>query len=223
MRNLILSGGVAHDYARTSPMLVATLSEVGIDSHIHESFAVVEDERLSNFDIITLNCVRWTCRQTPAWRDEWSFELSSAARDGLLGHLAAGKGILAMHAATICFDDWPIYRDILGAWWEWGHSGHAPVQEHTVSVVDDRHPITRDLGEFMIIDELYTGARITDEVEPLLSGTWDGVTEPLLWTRQYGGGHICYNALGHGAEAFAHPVMQTLLRRQALWLQNIGR
>ena len=46
MRNLILSGGVAHDYARTSPMLVATLSEVGIDSHIHESFAVVEDERL---------------------------------------------------------------------------------------------------------------------------------------------------------------------------------
>ncbi len=213
MRNLILSGGVAHDYARTSPMLVATLSQVGIDSHIHESFAVVEDERLSNFDIIPLNCVRWTCRQTPAWRDEWSFELSSAARDGLLGHLAAGKGILAMHAATICFDDWPIYRDILGAWWEWGHSGHAPVQEHTVSVVDDRHPITRDLGEFMI----------TDEVEPLLSGTWDGVTEPLLWTRQYGGGHICYNALGHGAEAFAHPVMQTLLRRQALWLQNIGR
>ena len=78
-------------------MLVATLSEVGIDSHIHASFAVVEDERLSNFDIITLHCVRWTCRQTPAWRDEWSFELSSAARDGLLGHLAAGKGILAMH------------------------------------------------------------------------------------------------------------------------------
>jgi hypothetical protein len=217
VRNLILSGGVAHDYARTSPMLAVTLAQVGIDSEIHEDFAVVESEGLAGFDLITLNCVRWTCQQTPDWRDEWTFELSTRARQGLLQHLAAGRGILALHAATICFDDWPEFRDILGAWWEWGHSGHAPVQEHAVRVVDGGHPITRGLGDFSITDELYTGARLSETVRTLLTGTWNGVIEPLLWTRSWGAARVCYNALGHGVEAFGHPAMERLLQRGALW------
>ena len=27
---------------------------------------------------------------------------------------------MAIHAATICFDEWPEYPNILGATWEWG-------------------------------------------------------------------------------------------------------
>ena len=43
MRNLILSGGIAHDYAATSPMLASILSESGIDSEIREDFTIMDE------------------------------------------------------------------------------------------------------------------------------------------------------------------------------------
>jgi len=223
MRNLILSGGVAHDYARTSPLLADVLSEVGIESEIHEDFGVVEDGSLQKFDLITLNCVRWTCGQeqvSSEWREKWHFELSEGARRGFKDFLAQGKGLLALHCATICFDDWPEYRKILGAWWEWGHSGHAPHQEQYMHVHTDAHAITEGIDNFMIKDELYTNPKITDSIEPLIEAEWEGKTHPILWIRQYEKARVCYNALGHGVEAFQHPTNQKLLQRGALWVTN---
>ena len=121
-RNLIRNGGVAHDYARTSPMLADLLSEVGIRSEIREDFEVVEDGTLLNFDMLTLNCVRWTCRQ-PQVRPEWREE-------------------------------------------------------------------------------------------------WEGKRHAMLWVRKYGQARICYNALGHGPEAFEHPVNRVLLHRGAGWVMK---
>ncbi len=222
-RNLILSGGVAHDYARTSPMLADLLSEVGIRSEICEDVGVVEDGVLQEFDMLTLNCVWWTCRQPqvrPEWREEWAFELSEAARRGFLAFFAQGKGLLALHAATICFDDWPEFRRILGAWWEWGESGHSPFQAHSMQVCAEIHLITEGIQDFVIEDELYTHARVTDSISPLIEGEWEGKRHPMLWVREYGQARICYNALGHGPEAFEHPVNRVLLQRGAGWVMK---
>ena len=219
-RNMILSGGVAHDYSRSSPTLAAVLQEVGIESDIHEDFNAVEDGLLGAFDMLTLNCVWWTCAQTPNWRDEWHFELSVRARQEFLNFFASGKGMLALHGATICFDDWPEYREILGAWWDWGHSGHAPFQNHAMHIRSTRHPITRDLTDFVIKDELYTNPRTCDSLEPLVDATWENIRHPILWVRNYNNARICYNAMGHGVEAFEHPVNQLLLQRGALWVLN---
>ena len=217
---MILSGGVAHDYGATSPILATALEEVGIESNIHEDFSAVEDGSLGDFDMLTLNCVRWTCDQTPNWRDEWHFELSSRARKELLSFFARGKGMLALHCATICFDDWPEYRKILGAWWDWNHSGHAPFQDHAICIRSTSHPITRDLEDFVIKDELYTNPRSYDPLEPLIDAPWEDTRHPVLWVRDYGKARICYNALGHGVEAFEHPVNRLLLQRAALWVLN---
>lgn len=215
-RNLILSGGVAHDYARTSPMLAEILAEVGIVSDIHEDFAGVEDGTSQEYDLLTLNCVRWTCSQTPVWREEWAFHLSEVARRELLRFLAGGKGLLALHAATICFDDWPEYRQILGAWWGWGISGHAPLLEHRMHIADSSHPLVEGIGDFSIVDELYTFPQPVAPLNPLVVAEWEGDTHPILWLREYGSARVCYNALGHGPEAFLHPVNRTLLQRGAL-------
>ena len=219
LRNLIMSGGVAHDYARTSPILSNILAEVGFGSEIYEGFDVFEDGSLLGFDMLTLNCVRWTCDQTPNWRDDWHFELSGAARGGFLDFLAQGKGLLALHCATICFDDWSEYRKILGAWWDWGHSGHAPLQEHRMRVRTNAHPVLLEgMDDFVIMDELYTHPRVTDAIEPLIEADWEGTTHPILWLREYGNARVCYHALGHGVEAFEHPVFQTLIQRAARWV-----
>ncbi len=216
--NLILSGGVAHDYRATSPMLRTVLEEVGIQSEICEDFSALESGALQEFDLLTLNCVRWTCDPTPGWREEWHFELSSRARTELLNFFAQGRGLLALHCATICFDDWPEFRRILGAWWDWGHSGHAPVQRHAMHIRSADHPITQGLADFEIEDELYTNPRIFDTVDPLIEATWENQSHPILWLRDYGGARICYNAMGHGVEAFNNPTNRLLLQRAGLWV-----
>ena len=222
IRNLIMSGGVAHDFSRTSRLVMRVLEEVGIQSDIHEDFAIIEDGSLRDFDMLTLNCARWTCNQTPNWRDEWHFELSSKARQELLAFFTNGNGMLALHCATLCFDDWPEFRKILGAWWDWGHSGHAPFGEHEIHIRSTGHPITDGLEEFVIKDELYTDPRITGSVEPLIEARWEGAVHPILWLHEYGKSRVCYNALGHSAEAFEHPINRVLLQRGALWvLRNL--
>jgi len=87
---------------------------------------VVESRGLLDYQMLTLNCVRWTRENSPGFGPEGRFTLSEEARNGILDFLAHGRGLLALHCATICFDDWPEYRRILGAYWEWGVSGHAP-------------------------------------------------------------------------------------------------
>ena len=216
--NLILSGGVAHDYRATSPMLRTVLEEVGIQSEICEDFSAVEDGSLQEFDLLTLNCVCWTCDQTPSWREQWHFELSPKARAELLRFFAKGRGMLALHCATICFDDWPEFRRILGAWWDWGYSGHAPVQRHAMHLRSAAHPITQGLADFDIEDELYTNPRIFDAVDPLIEATWENEKHPILWLRDYAGARICYNALGHGVAAFNNPTNRVLLQRAGLWV-----
>ncbi|MBI1926297.1 ThuA domain-containing protein, partial [Candidatus Poribacteria bacterium] len=165
---LILSGGVAHPYAETSQQLKQILEQVGTQSFITEDLGIFGTPKMEDFDIVVLNCVWWTCDQTPNWRDAWHRELPEASRVGLLNHLRAGKGLLALHAATICFDDWPEWRKILGAWWEWGISGHAPYQEHRMKLRAYQNPIIVGLADFSIIDELYTYPQITDTVDPLI-------------------------------------------------------
>jgi len=223
IRNLILSGGVAHDYVRTSPMLSDVLAEIGIKSEIHEAFDIIEDGSLLKFDMLTLNCVRWTCSQkqvSSEWREKWRFELSEAARAGFKNFLAQRKGLLALHCATICFDDWDEYKKILGAWWEWGYSGHAPFQEYQMHVHSGVHATTEGISDFVITDELYTNPKVTDSIEPLIEAKWEGKTHPILWVREYGKARLCYNALGHGVEAFEHPSNRKLLQRGALWVTN---
>ncbi|MFC1452684.1 ThuA domain-containing protein [Verrucomicrobiota bacterium] len=218
IRNLMMSGGVAHDFSKTSLLLMHVLEEAGIQSHIHEDFSIVEDGSLEDFDMLTLNCVRWTCNQTPNWRDQWHFELSSKARQQLLHFFANGGGMLALHCATICFDDWPEFRNILGAWWNWGYSGHAPFEEHEMQIRSTGHPVTRGLRTFVVKDELYTNPRITDAIDALIEARWGQAVHPILWLREYGSARICYNALGHGVEAFEHPTNRVLLQRGALWV-----
>ena len=219
-RNLILSGGAVHDYEQTSTVLADLLSSAQIESEVCVDFGVLDEGPLMEFDMVTLNCARWTCSQpevSPDWREDGLLELSEAARGNLVAFLSQGRGLLALHAATLCFDDWPEYSEILGARWEWGQSGHAPFGRHPMRVKTGAHPITRGIHDFIIDDELYSDPRLQDSVFPLIEADWDGRRHPILWTRGYEGGRVCYNALGHGPEAFSHPVNRTLLQRCAHW------
>jgi type 1 glutamine amidotransferase len=216
VKALVLSGGVAHPYRATSEQLREILSGAGIGTTVTEDLDRLASISEGEFDLLVLNCVRWTCEQTPQWADEWRYYISQEIREGMLCHLSSGGGLLALHAATICFDDWPEFRDIIGAWWEWGSSGHAPYGLHAMKV-RRKHPIVEGIPDFVISDELYTDPVFVEPVDPLVTAEWNGREHPIMWVRSYGGGRVCYCALGHDEESFENEWFRRIIERASLW------
>jgi len=93
---------------------------------------------------------------------------------------------------------------------------HPKPRRYQVSVVDPEHPITRDMLEFFVTDEMY----ITDydpRVSVLASSLWKGEKVPVVWTKSWGDGRVYYLALGHDVEACRDENFETLLVCGSLW------
>lgn len=212
-RNLILSGGVAHDFPATSAALAEVLAEVDIESTVTEDIAEALRAR-PDVELITVNAL--LCCMDGGWsatQGGSAFRLHPVARAALLGHVERGGGVLAMHSAPICFDDWPYWRHMVGAAWRWGTSHHPPVGEVAVGLTGG-DPIVEGLEDFTVVDELYTGLGVLPGIRPLAVA--DG--QPLVWTRALGNGRLVYDALGHDVRSYESAAHRALLRRAARWL-----
>ncbi|MEV4475744.1 ThuA domain-containing protein [Nonomuraea sp. NPDC049419] len=214
-RNLILSGGLFHDFAATSAALAEVLAEVGVESEITEDIAGALSEP-SEFQLITVNALRWQMTQDrfAGLRDQWRFTLPAGARATLLDHLDQGGGLLCMHSAAICFDDWQGWPRVLGGCWVWPKSHHPPLGWTGVRV-HGGHPVVDGLRDFDVVDEVYSDLDVLPDVRPLASSASG---QPLVWARPVRRGRVLYDALGHDTRSYDNEVHRTLLQRAALWL-----
>ncbi|MGZ4650631.1 MAG: ThuA domain-containing protein, partial [Kineosporiaceae bacterium] len=154
---VIVSGGVAHDFPATSAELARVLGEAGFAASVSEDVEAVltglPAAGAGPRPLVVLNLLRWTMQveRYAHLRDQWSISLSPQARAGLTGHVTAGGGLLAMHGASICFDDWPQWRELLGGMWRWDTSSHPPLDGPVDVRVADAHPIVARVPDFRIV------------------------------------------------------------------------
>ncbi len=227
-RAVVLSGGVAHDFAATSAELVGVLAQAGIAATVERDvdavLAGLGGTRSGPRPLVVLDMLRWTMRveRYAHLRETESISLSAGARVGLLTHVRSGGGLLGMHGASICFDDWPEWRDLLGGVWRWDRSTHPPLGGPVrVSVVTDAHPIVAGIPDFDVVDEVYGFLDRADDVVGLMSSPHGGTDHPLLWARSFGRGRVVYDALGHHVASFAVPEHRTIVRRAARWAAGL--
>jgi uncharacterized protein len=225
---VIVSGGVAHDFPATSAELSRVLGEAGVTATVRQDVEAALTDLPgpggAPRPLLVLDLLRWTM-QVPRYahlRDEWSISLSEVARAALTAHLHDGGGLLAMHGASICFDDWPEWRDLLGGVWRWDTSTHPPLSGPVDVRVEHGHPIVAGLADFSIVDEVYGFLDRTDDVEGLLFSPHGGTDHPLLWARTVGSGRVVYDALGHHVPSYAVPEHRLIVRRAALWAIGAG-
>lgn len=221
-RNLILTGGHTHSFPIAAPALARLLAEHGIESMIDDDIegALAEMEARQP-ELLTVYALRWSMRDNEKhapYRASWAFSLSHRGRDAIESHLVRGGGLLALHTAIICFDDWAAWKDILGGAWVWGRSSHPPCGPVEVEPADHAHPLVRDVQGFTLDDEVYGNLKFAPDVVPLLraraqGGDW----HPVLWTHHAGRGRVVVDALGHDAKAFEHPEHRRIVARAALW------
>lgn len=225
---VIVSGGVAHDFPATSAELVRVLGEAGITATVERDVEAALTGLCAldggSRPLLVLNLLRWTMR-VPRYeplREEWSISLSGEARAALAGHVRSGGGLLGMHGASICFDDWPEWRDLLGGVWRWETSSHPPLSGPVDVRVAGEHPIVAGVGNFPVVDEVYGFLDRADDVEGLLFSPHGGTDHPLLWARTVGAGRVVYDALGHHVPSYAVPGHRLVVRRAALWAIGAG-
>jgi type 1 glutamine amidotransferase len=89
-------------------------------------------------------------------------------------------------------------------------------------------PLIADLPPFECEDEAYGGMWIAPDVTSLAEvraaapdvagpgSTWT----PALWMRQWQGGRVVYDALGHASPSLDHPVHRRVITRAALWARG---
>ncbi len=226
---VIFSGGINHPFEQSAPALADVLERAGFRTWLtYDLDAACDALRADANALFVLHALRWSMTQHEKYlpdRPRWAMSIPAAACDSIQGHVARGAGLLGLHTASICFDTWPQWPQVLGGHWQWGRSYHPPPAPLKMRL-SPTHPLTRGLPDFTVVDELYSEQGIAptsevcgwlDPLEPLPGFDKPLTTQAALWTHAFGAGRVVYSALGHDAASILQPVHSRLLQRAALW------
>ncbi|MFH1743509.1 MAG: ThuA domain-containing protein [bacterium] len=195
---LVLIGGEYHPFDSCGRILGSFLKETGwIVPTVTNDPEILASPKLDQFDL----CIFYT--QGGA--------LSPEQLNGLLGFVRGGKGFVGIHCASDSFMNCPEYIDMVGSHF----TGHGPVCEFPVCVTDPEHILGRRMEPFSITDEFYILDYDPKKVHTVFHAFWGGKKEPMVYTKKYGKGTVCYIALGHDERAFKHPSFQQIVIRGA--------
>jgi len=144
--------------------------------------------------------------------------------------LKSGKGMVVWHHAYCSYQGWPEYQNIVGGRYHqkpWtdskGVTHPASTYEHDVKfrvkVVDKKHPVTKGIQDFDIIDETYGKGSVNPGVHVLLTTDEPTSTPAVAWTNRYGKSNIVTILLGHDNHAWTNPDFVKLLTQAIMWVK----
>lgn len=210
---VLIAGGPYHDMDFARLELLKLLAE-----HERVRVKVLPDysdiESIANADVL----VTYTCNVVPQG-DEI---------DGLKTFLARGKRWFALHGTNsiLAFVDGdkvdsppldPEFRAMIGSQF----IAHPPIGRYKVSVAAPAHPLMEGIGNFFVEDEHYLmdyepgnevllSTRFAGRTDIFVRDTWEDGEHQVMYLRKYGGGEICYLALGHARGRYdMRPLSQT--------------
>lgn len=144
-------------------------------------------------------------------------KISSSALQALIQFVSQGGGLLAVHSATASFKNEKRYSDILGG----RFTRHEPLRELHIKPAETGNEIFAGIGPFDLYEEPYE-----HEMDPACKVHYfaadhqlpESHSLPVVWTRLYGQGRVCYCLPGHRAAAMRHPSVREILQRSLAWV-----
>lgn len=208
---LVLTGNEypGHKWKETAPLLTKFLAaDPRLKTVLNDDPAFLTSPKLHEYDAVVLNYMNW---QSP--------DPGPAARENLKKYVESGKGLVLVHFACGAFQDWPEFKNLAGRAWNPKLRGHDPHGKFTVEIVDQDHPITKDMKSFETVDELYTCLEGDKEIRVLAKAVSkvDKKDYPMAFVNQYGKGRVFHCVLGHDVQAFKAEGVQDLYRRGTAW------
>jgi type 1 glutamine amidotransferase len=141
--------------------------------------------------------------------------ISSSALERLDTFVKNGGGILAIHAATASFKQTLPYFKILGG----RFIGHGAVEKFQVERLEGSktNDVFYGIDGFVVRDELYIH-ELESSIEVHFTAKHEGKDVPVVWTRQYGKGKVCYAVPGHTTGTMGNKTYQAVLKRGLEWV-----
>ena len=163
-----------------------------------------------DFDVIVLHFKNY---KTP--------KRNTAMQANLEKFVTEGGGLFVFHFACGAFEDWkPGFEKLAGRIWDPDLPGHDPYGRFTVRITDNTHPITANIGNFEIQDELYTCLRASEVPIHVIAdavSVVDKKTYPMAFVLENGNGRTFHTTLGHDDRSLSAPGFQTMIRQAILW------
>jgi uncharacterized protein len=217
IRLMIITGG--HDYQEEPfNQLFESLGEKFTYQVVKfpEAFSVFKPENRNDYDALVFYHM---------WQ-----EITGEDKKNLSECISRGKPLVVMHHSICGFDNWPEYLKIAGGKYFTkatlidGVEYNAGTYKHdvkiSVEVVDSKHPVTKGIKDFEIIDETYNGLYFETDVIPLLR-TNESTSSPVIaWTKKYGKAKVVTLQGGHDRQAFENPNFRKLLKQAILYVWN---
>ncbi|MCP4132080.1 MAG: ThuA domain-containing protein [bacterium] len=142
-------------------------------------------------------------------------DISDEALDALCDFVAQGGGLVGVHSATASFKSSNRFFDLLGG----RFILHEAVIDFTVRQGEGKTGIFGPVGDFVVHDELYIH-ECKDDIDIHFYVREKEQEHPIVWTREYGNGRVCYVEPGHCASSIENEAMREILRKGVLWVSH---
>jgi len=152
-------------------------------------------------------------------------EIGEDQKEAFIDLLNKGKGVLFLHHSLVSYQGWDEFEKIIGG--RYLLSG--PVEDSStyrhdvdipVKIMDQHHPVTAGVDDFVIHDEVYGNFKVLPAVHPLLGTAHPESGDVIGWTNHYGKSRIVYIELGHDHFAYENPNFRRIIRQSIQWIQN---
>ena len=214
VRVLLITGGHAFDeepfYTFINSLQGITVSEV---KH-SEALVMFRPENRSSYDVVLLY--------------DMPNVISEQEKKDFTDCLKEGKGLVVWHHAYCSYQDWPEYQTIVGGRYHerpWTDEDGVLHQQSRfkhdvqlrVNVADTKHPITKGIQDFDVVDEAYRNTIVNPDVHVLLSVDNPDCMPAVAWTNSYGKSKVVTYLLGHDNLAWTNPSFGKVLTQAILW------
>jgi type 1 glutamine amidotransferase len=207
LKIVVVTGGHDFEYAPFFAMFDSFDNVQYVEAEQKDHSEIFEDISDWDYDVIVLY--------------NMTQKISQKRRANFIKLLNKGVGLVVLHHSIANFQDWPEYRNIIGAKYylnvtmENGVTYPRGEYKHDVDInvyiKDHEHPVTHGLSDFSINDETYTKYIFDKGSRVLLTTDHPMSNKELCWVRNYANARVCCIQLGHGPRAYDNPNYRTLV------------
>lgn len=160
------------------------------------------------------------------WKDIDSIEIA-----GYYRLLDRGVGMVFLHHSLAGNQDWAEFSNIIGGKY---HNPHSTVDssrystyshdiEIAMSIPRRDHPVTRNMEDFILLDEGYNNIEVKDDVMVILKADHADCSDVTGWVNTYQNSRIVYLMQGHGKHAYSNENYRTLLKNSINFVYRQGQ
>ena len=144
--------------------------------------------------------------------------ISEAEKESYHKLLKLGKGLLFLHHSQCSYQEWGEYKTIVGGkYHEEKKSPQTSTYQHNVKfmvkIADMKHPVTKGIKDFEILDEVYGNTEVLPGVTPLLTTDHPQSSKVIGWAHKKEKSRIVYLQPGHDKNGWFNPNFQKLVKQ----------